>query len=136
MCSTWVPTYILAMSYSSISVVCVPIGIQSIITNQVHVHSNQTHIIQQYNYTGHTFHYTSASVLSHSPCLIHPIPWLSLLDQFENQFLAAIKVNVVVMKEQYSIKASMHVGHILANLFCAVIIQCEGQLTTYTSYVR
>ena len=122
------------MTYSSISVVCVPIGIQCIITNQVHTRSNQTHIVQQY--TGHTCHYTTASVLSHSSSLIHPIPWLSLLNQIENHFLAAIKVNVVVMKEQYSIKASMHVGHILANLFCALIIPCEGQLTTYTSCVR
>ena len=90
---------------------------------------NQAHIVQQY--TGHTCHYTSASVLSHSPSLIHPIPWLSLLNQIENHFFGGERGGYERTIQNKSIHACG--AYILANLFCELIIPCEGELTTYTT---
>ena len=89
------------------------------------MHSNQ--IQMMYSSILHTYHYTSASMLSHSPCLILPILWFSFLSRIENHVPAAIKVNRVVY-ERTTQDESMQ-GPAL-NFFHAVIIPCEGQLTT------
>ena len=116
------------IGYSSVSVVCVPIT-HCIITNQAHMHSNQTHIVQ---YTGHTFVSTHQLVcmLSHSPCLIFPAPWFHFLNWIESQFLVSIKVNCgCLRKKQLRMKA--YHARAYPNF---LIISCEGQLSTYIHY--
>ena len=111
-CSTQVSTYPghydLALSECVVSV-----PIIHYITKQAHVHLNQNNTHNFYYtavYWAHLSHIHAAiSMLSHSSCLILP-NLVQLFKSIESHFLAAIRVNEVIVKEEYRIKACIPCG--------------------------